>query len=126
MKSLLCALILAFIVIFGGLYTSKKIDTLTENLLNKNANIITLINQNDFKSAKEQLKKIHNEIEDSSLVLASCLDHNEIDKIDINIANLKTYIEEENKIMALSCTSTLELLFSHLPKDYHVKLENIF
>ena len=58
-------------------------------------------------------------------MLAATGNHEEIDKIEITIAELKEYILQHSKADALAHTEALNVLFRHLPKNYKLRTENI-
>lgn len=126
MKSLFSAFIIAAAVITACLFCSHQIDELTEELTAKNMVLLQNIIDEDFDKALQYLDEIDNTIKTNDVLLASYMDHTEINKIETQLAQLRIYISEGEKITALAQVSSLDLLFKHLPEDYHVKLENVF
>lgn len=126
MKSLITAFIIAAVVIGTSLYCSHQIDKLTNELTKKNDILLKNITDENFDEALKLLDDIDKTIENSSVLLASYLDHSELQKIETQLVQLDVYIREQEKITALANVNTLNLLFNHLPEDYHVRLENIF
>ena len=95
------------------------------SLVLKNDKLYTLISEEKFDEASKLLSELDDEIDEKRILLASVIDHTELDKIVLNIAQAKAYVSEHKKDDSLSYVSGLDSMFSHIPKNYHVKIENI-
>ena len=125
MKSLIIAVIIACIIVFGGVYATNKLSDVSENLIDMCEEMNESIEENDFKKADKLIEKISKYVDENYVMFATSIDHNEIDKIEMNVNQMKSYIKEKQKADALSFGNVLLGLFEHLPKDYKLKLENI-
>ena len=125
MKSLIIAVIIASIIVFGGVYATNKLSDVSENLIDMCEEMNESIEENDFKKADKLIEKISKYVDENYVMFATSIDHNEIDKIEMNVNQMKSYIKEKQKADALSFGNVLLGLFEHLPKDYKLKLENI-
>lgn len=126
MKSLITALIIAGVIVAGGLYCTNQVEELMAELTKKSDSIAENINNDGYDSAKDILLGIEKSLENDAVILASYLDHNELDKIEVAVAQLEVYLERKEKTPALAGVNTLKRYFRRIPKDYRVKLENIF
>ncbi len=126
MKSLIMALIIAAVIVAGGLYCTNQVEELMMELTKKSDSIAENINNDGYDSAKDILLEIEKSLETDAAILASYLDHNELDKIEVAVAQLEVYLERQEKTPALAGTNTLKRYFQRIPKDYKIKLENIF
>lgn len=125
MKSLIISIIIAAGIVGGSLAYSEYIDGLSEQLCAYGDDIKELLADEDFPKAAEELSSLSDFIESKKLSLASTTDHNNIDNIERNIAELKAYTAGGQKYDALAKCELLNALFEHLPKNYTVNLENI-
>ena len=125
MKSLIVAVLIATAIIFGGIYSTKKLSDLSETLITMCEEAGEAIENDDFKSAGKMLEEIEKSVEDNYNVFAVSIDHNEIDEIEMNIYQMQVYIDKNQKADALAFGNVLLGLFEHLPKDYRLKIENI-
>lgn len=125
MKSLIIAILIAATIIFGGIYATNKLSDVSVYLIEVCEQTSELIENEDFEKAEELAKKLKEGIEENYNMFAVSIDHNEIDKIEMNIDQLQVYIKEHQKADALAFGNVLLGLFEHLPKDYKLKLENI-
>lgn len=125
MKSLIIAILIAALIIFGGIYSTQKLSDLSETLMDLCEEAGEAINNDDFKTAGELMEEIEKKVEDNYNIFAVSIDHNEIDEIEMNIYGMQVYIHENHKADALAYGNVLLGLFEHLPKDYKLKIENI-
>lgn len=126
MKSLIIAIIISVIIIGGAIFCSRSVENLIGGLLQINQAMMEDIKKENYESASRRIDEISKTVEDNAVILSSYLDHNEVDKIELQIAQIEAYIDEEEKAMALASGNTLGMLFYRLPRDYRVRLENIF
>lgn len=125
MKSFVTALILALVIVVLGVMHTSKIEKLSDELLKANEKISEAVDSDDFKEADLQIEKIRRIVEENRMMLTLSMDHNEVDKIEMNVAQLEAYVEEEKREDALSFSNVLETLFIRLPKNYRLKIENV-
>ncbi len=125
MKSLLIAVSIAVVIIFSGIYSTKKLEDMSIYLMDMCNRINEEIEAENFKKAEEYVNEIEAFVEENYTMFASTIDHNEVDKIDMNIDQMKVYIKENQKADALAFGNVLIGLFEHLPKDHKLKIENI-
>ncbi len=64
-------------------------------------------------------------LDENSTVLAATGNHEDFDKIEMNISEVEGYINGGEQTDAVSHCRVLGFLFEHLPKNYKFKLENI-
>ncbi len=125
MKSLIIAVLIAVTIIFVGIYSTEKLNDISDYLLDVCDEVSSAIEKDDFKKAGELAQEMEKCVDDNYNMFAASIDHNEIDKIEMNIKQMQTYIEQQQKADALAFGNVLQGLFEHLPKDYKLKLENI-
>lgn len=125
MKSLIIAILIAVIIIFGGIYATNKLSDVSDNLIEICEQASELIQNEEFETAGELLEKMKESVDENYIMFAVSIDHNEIDKIEMNLDQMQIYIKEHQKADALAFGNVLLGLFEHLPKDYKLKLENV-
>lgn len=125
MKSLIIAILIAATIIFGGIYATNKLSDVSVYLIDICEKTSELIENEDFEKAEELAEEMKKSIEENYNMFAISIDHNEVDKIEMNIDQMQIYIKEQQKADALAFGNVLLGLFEHLPKDYKLKLENI-
>lgn len=125
MKTFLASLMIAAVIVGGSILYSIYLEDMTQDMSDYNQKILNLISEENYDSAKQGVEELTKFIDDRRLALASTMDHNHIDNIERNLAELKAYVSEGQKFDALAKCEILSTLFEHLPKNYSVKLENI-
>lgn len=125
MKSLIIAIIIATLIIFGGVYATEKLSDVSEYLIDLCEQTTKKIEEDDFEMAKSLADEMKKCVDDNYNMFATSIDHNEIDKIEMNINQMQVYIDKHQKADALAFANVLTGLFEHLPKDYKLKIENI-
>ncbi len=125
MKSFITSLVIAAILITGGIIYTKQLSKKSDNLLQIIDDIEICINNDDFKTAAEHIEKLSNEISDFEPFFLATGDHAEIDNIEINLSELKSLTEGELKSQALGKVYVIKFLFEHLPQNTFLSFENI-
>lgn len=126
MKSLIIAVTIAVLIIFGGIYATEKIEDVSNDLIKITEDANKAVQKDDYKKAGALGDELKSIVEKNYNVFASCVDHSELEKIDMNLDQMQVYIEERQKADSLAYINVLLGLFEHLPKDYKLKLENVF
>ncbi len=125
MKSVLIAVLIALVIIFSGIYSTEKLEDMSVYLIDKCNQANEEIKAENFENAEKYVSEIESFVEENYTMFASTIDHNEVDKIDMNIDQMKIYIKEHQKADALAYGNVLIGLIEHLPKDHKLKIENI-
>lgn len=125
MKSFISALIIGAVIVFGSIAYTSHLEEISKRLLECNSEIETLIRNDRYDSAEQLIKEMSEYIKSKESVLAATGNHEEIDKIEINLAELTEYAAECCKADTLTKIKTLNILFRHLPKNYKLRPENI-
>ncbi|MBQ7986237.1 MAG: DUF4363 family protein [Clostridia bacterium] len=125
MKSFWAAVVVAVLLIGGGVMFNKHIDGVTKEMAEKEEKITSLIEEESFSGAKKEIDELKKYIDDKMIVLASVVDHKNIDEIELCVAEIEGYTKEKVKTEALTRCKKLEHLISHLPINYSVTLQNI-
>ena len=91
----------------------------------KEEKITELIEKESFAGAEKEIRSLKKYIDDKMIVLASVVDHKNIDEIELCVAEIQGFAKEKAKTNALAKCKKLEHLISHLPINYSVTLQNI-
>ena len=125
MKSFWAAVVIAVLLIGGGILFNMNIDHVTEELAEKEEKITALIEKGNFPDAKKEIDELKKYIDDKMIVLASVVDHKNIDEIELCVAEMEGYTKEKSRTEAIAKCKKLEHLINHLPINYSVTLQNI-
>lgn len=112
-------IILVDIASYNYLYTSsnsmeKKLEVIEQNIKSEKWMIA--------KTNADDLEKTWGKVSNKWAIL---VEHREIDDIDMSLSKLKSFIETKDKDLSLSELKTLKELYSHIPSNEKLTLENI-
>lgn len=125
MKSFWTAIVIAAFLTCGGILFNKNIDSVTEEMLEKEKKVSELIESENFEAAEGEIDALKGYIDKKVIILASAIDHKTVDEIELCTVELSGYTELENKAEAMQKCKKLEHLISHLPANYDITLQNI-
>lgn len=122
MKIFFVATIVGALLICGGVFFDRCIENFSVEMLEI---CESLEGETDWNMALKKEEKLQDYLEGKHLLLASIINHDHIDEIEVCITELKGYIMENNSEEATVKCEKLKLLLDRLPKEYGVSLENI-
>lgn len=125
MKSFIISVIIGIFVVLGSMYYTYSIEKVSKELIEDNKKLVLLLKEEDFKGASKLAGDMADYLDKEKIKLAIIMDHSELDKIEMGIAELEGYIEGEIKTDALAKCSMIDVMVRHMPKNYKVKLENV-
>ena len=125
MKGVIISVCIAAIIVTGSIVYTKHMGKVSEELGNINDEIMDKLEEENYESAMAKIKELSDYLDKNRTVLAATGNHEEFDKIEMNISEMLGYTEGGQQTDAVSCCKVLSLLFKHIPKNYEMKLENI-
>ena len=125
MKTFWVAVIIGVLLVGGGVMFNRNIDSVTREMSEKEKKITALLGEKDFAGAERELDELSKYIDEKMIVLASVVDHKNVDDIEMCVAEIKGYTLEQDKSSAIARGKKLEHLIGHLPINYKVTLQNI-
>lgn len=125
MRSFISAVIIGFFMIFGSILYTNHIQKISDELIRCNSVVFQLVSEEKFSDADKIIDMMCSYIDDKKIILAATGNHEEIDKIEIYITELKQYNCYMYKADAVARIKVLDFLFEHLPKNYKLRPENI-
>ena len=125
MKSFITSLIIAAFIVAGSIAYGMHIDNVSSELVSINERLTDAIEAEDFEGAREIVGEVPSYFGKKRVMLGATDNHEVLDKIEINIQELSSYVEGYQKTDAISRCRVLGYLYEHLPKNYKLKFENI-
>ncbi len=125
MKGVWISLVIAATVIIGSVVYTNHIDNVSRELGEINDRIMTHLENENYADAKHEAGKLSEYLEKKRTVLDATGDHEELNKIEMNVSEMSGYIDGKQQFDAISKCMVLDFMFSHLPRNYKLKLENI-
>ena len=118
MKGVIASAVIAVVIVAGSVAYTNHIDKVSRELG-------AFLYDGDYESAGDEIEKLVQYLDENSTVLAATGNHEDFDKIEMNISEVEGYINGGEQTDAVSHCRVLGFLFEHLPKNYKFKLENI-
>ncbi len=126
LKEMIICIVIILAIIFGNIitqnYTKQSVLELTDTL----SNLKDSVEQRNIDILEDQVKKVENKWEEKHNKLAYYIEHNELEKIEMEITTIKSNIktaEYENSIESIDKSM---FLLKHVEDRYAFNLENIF
>ncbi len=126
MKSMIIAAILLAAVLCGGAAYTSMLSDVSIELVRINEEVQKKLEAENYNEALDKIGEMSQYLSENESILAAMGNHEEIDKMRTNIAELYRYTNDNMRTDALSKSEVLEFLYIHLPKNYRLRLENIF
>lgn len=95
--------------------TSTRLNSLKEEIKNNTQNSLDSDIERIFKNWEQKRKN-----------LAYFIEHDELEKVETNLTNIKSYIEETEFDMAITSIDEAEYILNHIEDKNSFNLENIF
>ena len=125
MKSFITAVLIGVFMISGCILYTNEVEDIADSLKAENKKMIAFLENDDFEGAKRAHASVESHLKDKLIMLAAIGDHEEFDRMEIYLSQVCEYIEEEHKGDALATCEALDIMFSHMPKNYRLRAENI-
>lgn len=125
MKSFITSLVIAAFIVAGSIAYGMHIDKISSELVTINTRLTDALEAEDFERAGEIVDEVQSYFDKKRAMLGATDNHEVLDKIEINMQELFSYVEGRQKTDALSRCRVLGYLYDHLPKNYKLKFENI-
>lgn len=125
MKGVWISLCIVVVMVVGSIVYTNHIDNVSYELGEMNDRIMEHLEDKDYDEAADEAQRLAEYLAEKRTVLDATGNHEELNKIEMNISEMLGYIDGEQRIDAISKCMVLDLMFSHLPRNYKLKMENI-
>ena len=97
----------------------EEYEAKTEQLL------IPILEENQ-EEAKRRMQIVKDKWKEKFKVLAYYIEHNELEKVETNLTNIKSFINRKEKNLAISGIDEANFILKHIKEKNAFNLENIF
>ncbi|MGN0148687.1 MAG: DUF4363 family protein [Clostridia bacterium] len=125
MRSVVISAVLAVVIIAGSLMYTNNLEKVSRELSYINEQVAECLERDDYTGAEAGVERLSAYLDRKRAMLDAIGNHEEMDKIEMNISELAEYTRGKQKADALSRNHVLDFLFEHLPLNYKLKFENI-
>ena len=102
-------------------YTKETVVNTSEML----SNLKNKINYNEENISKD-IEEIYSKWEERREKLAYFIEHDELEKVETNLTNIRSFIEENELTMAINEVEEAKFILEHIKEKNALDLENIF
>ena len=124
-----CIFIIALIIV-GNIvtqnYTVDSVESISNQLSDLKSDIFEEEDNIERDSVKDKIKQIENNWESRHDKLAYYIEHDELEKVDTAIVQVKSFVENEEIPSAIAELETGKFVLEHIERKYKFNLQNIF
>ncbi len=126
LKEIIICIVIIIAIIFGNVvtqnYTKQSVAELTDTL----SNLKDKVEQKNTDILEEETKKVEDKWEEKHNKLAYYIEHNELEKIEVELTTIKSNIETADYDHSIESIDKSMFLLKHVEDRYAFNLENIF
>lgn len=126
MKNAVISLLIFIIMVISIAFSLNYLNKVSDDLGRLNDEIEQYITDNDWDKAYKSSIEYTEKWKDYSEKLKLFVDHQEMDKIEIELWRMPQYIKERNKEESLATVHVLKFLVNHISDLERVNIQNIF
>lgn len=102
-------------------YTKESVRQTSSSLKELKVSVI-----NNEEKINNNLEKVMKKWRERKKNLAYFIEHDELEKVETNLTNIKSYIDVEEYDMAINNIDEADYILSHIERKNSFELENIF
>lgn len=125
-KEFVIGIIIIVTITVGNILIKNYTNSAGKDMISKLEELKISIGKNNSEEIEKKLSEVNQIWEEKQAKLAYFIEHNEIEKVDVNLVSLKSYVEindleEAKREVDESCFSV-----QHIEEKYAFNLKNIF
>ena len=124
-KEVIISIIIVFCIIVLDIITQNYTKETVINTSEMLSKLKDDINNNE-ENILDEIEKIYDKWEERHGKLAYFIEHDELEKVETNLTNIRSFIEENDLIMAINGVDETKFILEHIKEKNALELENIF
>ena len=124
-ETIICVFIIILIIgldIFTQNYTKKSTIEITECL----SELKKEIEDDNLQKARDKIEELDEKWDNKHDKLAYYIEHDELEKVDTSIVQVKSFVENDDIPSAIAELETGKFVLEHIERKYKFNLQNIF
>ena len=124
-ETIICVFIIILIIgldIFTQNYTKKSTIEITECL----SELKKEIEDDNLQKARDKIEELDEKWDNKHDKLAYYIEHDELEKVDTAIVQVKSFVENDDIPSAIAELETGKFVLEHIERKYKFNLQNIF
>ena len=124
-ETIICTIIIILIIVLDILtqnYTKKSTIEITDCL----SELKKEIEDNNLENAQKKIEELGQKWNNKHDKLAYYIEHDELEKVDTAIVQVKSFVENDDIPSAIAELETGKFVLEHIERKYKFNLQNIF
>ena len=125
-KEMIISIILVILIFVGDFITQKYTDNSINSFNEELQNLKNFLIEENQEEAEAQIEKAEKSWESIQNKMAYYIEHNELEKVETNLAEARSLTKSGNFDFAISALDKTDYVLEHINEKYTFSLENIF
>lgn len=125
-KELIISIIIIAIIIFLNVFTQGYTKKVTWEITQDIDEIKTHISKSEYEKSDVAIKTIDEKWKKEHDRLAYYIEHNELEKVDLAIVEMKSFFDSHNYSLAIAEIEEAKFILQHIEDKNSFNLQNIF
>lgn len=129
-KELVISIIIVIAIIVGNMitqkYTKQAVAELSDQLDSMRGKLLQNEGEIEWEEMKEELSKVRKTWNEKNEKMAYYIEHNELEKVELNLTSLESYTEKQEAHEALNQLDGEMFILKHIQEKNALELKNIF
>ena len=126
MRDVIIIIIILIVVVMLNIFVNKYLKDTAKSITTRLDKIELMLKSNDTKNIMEEAKLIQEEWDIVSKKWAIMVEHQEIDKIDMELKRIKTFFEQNELDNGTISLNVIKYFLIHITELYRWNIVNIF
>ncbi len=125
-KEMIISIVLVILIFVGDFVTHKYTDSAINSFNEELQNLKSSLIERNQEKAKTEIENAEKNWENIQHKMAYYIEHNELEKVETNLAEAKSLTESGNFGFAINAIDKTDSVLEHINDKYTFSLENIF
>ena len=125
-KEIVITVIVLVLIVVGNIITQNNTNKSVEEMSKKLDNLKQEIENKNWEESNKKMEEIEKIWEEKNEVMAYYIEHNELEKVQTEIAKTKADVELKEAAMAAESISNCNFILEHIKDKNALKIVNIF
>lgn len=125
-KEIILTIVILLIIIISDVIITKTIDTKIDEVSEDLENLKIIIEEEKENEINNEFEDIEDKWDNTENNFSYYIEHDELEKVGIELNSLKSYIESKEWDEAKNNVQRLQFILEHIKDKMDLKLKNIF
>ena len=125
-KEIVITIIVLILIVVGNIVTQNNTNKSVEEMSYELENLKQEIENKNWDESNKKMEEIEKMWEEKNEVMAYYIEHNELEKVQTEIAKTKADVESKESAMAIESIENCNFILEHIKDKNALKIVNIF